>query len=178
MRHLNADKPLIVGHSLGGAQATFYAARYPVTGVINIDQPLRFAVLANALHNAEAALRRREFANIWAQLRSTFGLEFLPDKARELEADLSRPNQAVVLGYWDILLRSEPEKFQRYMDEVMEKLRIPYLAYHGIDPGADYENWLTEKIPSARLIYRPSSGHFPHLVHPDEMTALIQNMAR
>jgi len=34
-------RPVVAGHSAGAVLATAYAARHPVRGVVNIDQPLR-----------------------------------------------------------------------------------------------------------------------------------------
>jgi pimeloyl-ACP methyl ester carboxylesterase len=34
------DGPVLAGHSVGAGLATGYAARYPVSGVVNIDLPL------------------------------------------------------------------------------------------------------------------------------------------
>src|SRR4051812_22539764 len=36
--------PVLIGHSLGGVVATWYAARYPARAVLNLDQPLLAAV--------------------------------------------------------------------------------------------------------------------------------------
>lgn len=40
---LGLDRPLVIGHSLGGVVASAVAAISPVRGVINIDQPLRLS---------------------------------------------------------------------------------------------------------------------------------------
>jgi pimeloyl-ACP methyl ester carboxylesterase len=46
--------PIVVGHSLGGAVATTYAGRYPVRGVVNVDQPLLIGDFGKFLRGAES----------------------------------------------------------------------------------------------------------------------------
>ena len=56
--------PVIVGHSAGALAESVYAARFPVSGVVNIDQPLQlgeFATLIRSLRDqlAGGAARQR-----------------------------------------------------------------------------------------------------------------------
>jgi pimeloyl-ACP methyl ester carboxylesterase len=43
------EPPLLVGHSLGGTVVTAYAARFPVRGVVNIDQSLNLTPMQAGL---------------------------------------------------------------------------------------------------------------------------------
>jgi ribosomal protein S18 len=52
--------PFIVGHSLGGLIATAYAARYPICGVVNVDQSLQVGPLPAEM---AAAVRGEGFAD-------------------------------------------------------------------------------------------------------------------
>ncbi len=66
---IGEEAPLVVGHSLGGAVAAVYAARHPVRGVVNIDQPLDLAAFQAQLTPVEGLLRGPEFETV---IRSLF----------------------------------------------------------------------------------------------------------
>src|SRR5690606_139834 len=79
---------------------------------------------------------------------------------------LRRPEQDVVLGVWDLVLRSTAEELDAVVDEVAGAVTVPFLSLHGIDPGPEYGDWLTARIPSATFEVWPDHGHYPHLVDP------------
>lgn len=51
--------PLVVGHSLGGAVVSVYAAANPVRGVVNVDQPLELSRLPGTAQTARTRAARR-----------------------------------------------------------------------------------------------------------------------
>ena len=53
----SADEALLIGHSLGGAVVSAYAAGGPCRGVINVDQPLALAGFKDTLGQLEPMLR-------------------------------------------------------------------------------------------------------------------------
>ena len=59
------DAPIMVGHSLGGALVTAYAATYPVRGVVNVDQPLLVGGFGDVLRRAEPVLRSPAYEQVW-----------------------------------------------------------------------------------------------------------------
>ena len=98
------DSPVVAGHSAGGVLATSYAARYPVRGVVNIDQPLRPGGFGEFLRRSEPVLKSDDFLKVWDMLLDGMHLDELPPSARELVRTVSTPRKDLFLGYWKELL--------------------------------------------------------------------------
>jgi hypothetical protein len=63
---------MIIGRAVTGLDvrsllATAYAARYPVRGVVNIDQPLRVGGFAEFLRRSEPVLNSYDFVKVWTR---------------------------------------------------------------------------------------------------------------
>jgi pimeloyl-ACP methyl ester carboxylesterase len=161
------DDTLLVGHSLGGAVVAAFAAGGPCRGVVDVDQPLLLAGFKDTLGQLEPMLTgtteefRGAIAAIFEQMAGPL------DGAERWRVDhLRRPEQDVVLGVWDVVLRSTAEQLDAVVDEVAGAVTVPFLSLHGIDPGPEYGDWLTARIPSATFEVWPDHGHYPHLVDP------------
>lgn len=168
--------PVVVGHSLGGAIATGYAALYPVAGVVNIDQPLRVAGFAGLLRNNERLLRGADYGTLWNRLLVGMGIDKLPPEVRELAGQGTVPAQELLLGYWGELLSTPaPELEERHVERLAriaaDGTSYQYVAGEEPDPG--YRRWLTDALPGAIITVVPGSGHFPHLARPEEMARLL-----
>lgn len=174
---LAVDNPVLVGHSLGAVHGLFFAARYRCRSAVNFDQMFRFDAMASAIQPAESILRGPGFEAFWGNLRTSFRLECLPDWGRTLERQSSAPKQGAVLKYWDILLRGDPNQFQKAVEMAMGVVSPPYVAVHGHDPGVEYNTWLERHLQGCQIIVWPNSGHFPQLVHFDESVALLRRIS-
>ncbi|MCG2797249.1 MAG: alpha/beta hydrolase [Cellulomonas sp.] len=164
--------PFVVGHSLGGIVATAYAAAYPVVGVVNVDQPLALGALQEQTLGFEPMLRSELFQQVirgmFAQMRGV-----LDDDGFDRIEELRRPDQAVVLGSWALMLDLSPEDLAAQVDTIVTlPAGTPYLALHGADLGEDYTTWLRERIPSAQVEVW-SAGHYPHLVEPERFVERV-----
>lgn len=165
LAHEGLDDALLVGHSLGGAVVSAYAAGGTCRGVVNVDQPLRLGAFQAALAELEPALRgtadelRDAVGTIFDQMAGPLagGERWRVDHLREPEPD-------VVLGVWGLVLDSTAEELDAIVEGVVGAVTVPYLSLHGIDPGPDYGDWLTSRIPTATLEVWPDHGHYPHLV--------------
>ena len=100
-----AIDPLLVGHSLGGAVVSIYAATYPTRGVVNIDQiDAARRVQGHAHeHRADAPRRRRRRSRRLMNQIITGELRPAPASERARIEAGSSLEQDVVLGVWDLV---------------------------------------------------------------------------
>jgi pimeloyl-ACP methyl ester carboxylesterase len=173
------DSPVVAGHSAGGVLATAYAARYPVRGVVNIDQPLRVAGFGEFLRRSEPVLNSDGFLTVWDTLLGGMHLDELPPPARELVQTVSTPRQDLFLGYWKELIDA-PEQADENISRNLAAIRAAGVPYHyiagsAVEPG--YRAWLEAALPDLLITELPGSGHFPHLVHPAEVAKVLAHLA-
>ena len=161
------DEALLVGHSLGGAVVSAYAGSGSCRGVINIDQPLALAGFKDVLGQLEPALRS-DTAGFRAAIEAVFDQMAGPlSGAERWRVDhLRDPDQDVVLGVWELLLGSSVAELDTAVDSLVGAITVPYLSLHGIDPGPEYERWLTQRILGAIVDVWQGLGHYPHLMEP------------
>ena len=163
--YTDADRPLVVGHSLGGVVATAYGALFPTRGVIDIDQVLTLGDFKENLTAVEPILRGPDAGFQQVMLALFDGLYgALGPQERARVAALRRPVQSVVLGYWAVILEETVEQINEQIHQFVSRIGVPYLALFGSDPGPDYPTWLAEHIPGAVTEVWAEYGHYPHLI--------------
>jgi pimeloyl-ACP methyl ester carboxylesterase len=167
---LGFDRPLLVGHSLGGAVVSAYGgAGLPARGIVNVDQMLRLGEFQALLEPLVPMLQGDE-----AAFRSAVDMMFsvlegpLPPAEHDRLRALSSPEQAVVLGVWAPLLEASAADLDALAGEILTGIRVPYLAIHGTDPGVEYVQWLLGHVGTgnARVEVWPDHGHYPQLIDP------------
>jgi pimeloyl-ACP methyl ester carboxylesterase len=161
------DDALVVGHSLGGAVVSAFAAGGPCRGVINVDQPLALAGFKEVLGQLEPMLRGSD-AEFQAAIAAMFDQMAGPLAGAERSRvdQLRHAEQDVVLGIWELVLTSDIAELDAVVDSVAGTITAPYLSLHGIDPGDEYAAWLTGRVASATVEVWPDLGHYPHLIEP------------
>lgn len=168
------DDPLMIGHSLGGAVVSAYAAGGPCRAVINVDQPLALAGFKDTLGQLEPMLRGSEeefqgaISAIFDQMAGS-----LTGAARERVEWNRRAESDVVLGIWDLVLTASAEELDATVDALAGAISAPYLSLHGIDPGPDYADWLTSRVSSAEVEVWSDLGHYPQLVEQDRFVERV-----
>ena len=96
----------------------------------------------------------------------------LPVRSLVLAAHV--PNQDVVVGYWEMMLRTDPAELQAWIDaDILPKLDVPCLGVFG-RPIADGERERFERLPDAQLEEWAGDGHFVHLVNPDRFATRLR----
>jgi pimeloyl-ACP methyl ester carboxylesterase len=168
--------PVIVGHSAGALAATVYAARFPVSGVVNVDQPLQVGEFAALVRSLRDRLEGPGFAATWQLFWDSFHTERLPADARQLVRATCRPRQQVVTGYWREILHGSIEELTGRTEQALSAIGetgVPYLHIAGEELPAGYAEWLTKRIPEATFAVWSGSGHFPHLARLDEFARVL-----
>jgi pimeloyl-ACP methyl ester carboxylesterase len=177
VRAEDLHEPAVIGHSLGGAVVTAYAAEAPVAAVVNVDQLMKFSDFAAAVRPLEPALRSEAFnETIGMVLESMVGPTADADLRDELATHRARARQDVVLGVWDLIFSASDEVLDGIADTLAATIRAPYLALHGLDPGPHYADWLQARIPQAVVEVWPDHGHWLHLVAPDRFCARVREL--
>lgn len=160
---LDLERPVVVGHSYGAAVASLYASAYPSRGVVMVDSGPEIQPFAELVHRAAPMLRGTGFADAWAPIESSLGLDQIPEPAQTLVRAGHRVDQDVLLGYWDQMLSTPPADFQAWVDTMMSGIDVPVLAVfgHAASPG---NRQRLERLPDVRIEEHPGQGHFVHLV--------------
>lgn len=176
IKEAGLTSPVIVGHSAGGLAATVYAARFPVSGVINVDQTLQLGEFAAMVRSLRDRLEGPGFAATWELFWDSFHTERLPADARNLVRATCRPRQQVVTGYWREVLHGSVEEITGRTEQALSAIGetgVPYLHIAGEELPVGYEEWLIKRIPEATFAVWAGSGHFPHLARPDEFARVL-----
>ncbi len=148
----------VVGHSISGVIATIYAASYPVSGIVNVDQTLVVRPFAELVRSLAPQLKGSEFQQVWTRFRETWHAEKLPPAGERLVDETSNPRQSIVLGYWEDMFEQSPEALESWASDVVGRLRaadMPYLFVMGAEPDGD----LTASLPAGAR--RGAAGQRP-----------------
>lgn len=174
-----AASALMVGHSLGGAVVSAYAAGGPCRGVVNVDQPLALSGFKETLGALEPLLRgtTEQFEQAISAIFDQMAGALVGDERGRIEG-LRRADQEVVLGVWDLVLTASVADLDAVVEQLAGAISVPYLALHGIDPGPEYGPWLTGLVPTASVEVWADQGHYPHLVDPDRFVARVVEFDR
>jgi pimeloyl-ACP methyl ester carboxylesterase len=171
---LEAERPIVVGHSMSGGFAGSYAAAYPTRGLVFVDNGPDIRPFAELVRRLESLLRGPEFVQVWSTFESSLGLEQIPEPVRSLVMATHEVNRDVVLGYWDMLLHTDPAALQTWIDtQVLAKITAPCLAVFG-RATTDSEHERFGWLPDVQLEEWTGDGHFVHLVEPDRFAIRLR----
>jgi pimeloyl-ACP methyl ester carboxylesterase len=169
--NLSLDRPVVVGHALGGILATVYAADYPVALVVDIDQPLYLSPFIDLIQGAKSDLASNNFHATFARIVPSPTSALLP--ARYLDFIISQPRQDVVLGYWRIFLDSSPATIEALISATLSTITAPYLAIHSAPVADFYRGWLRSHLQNLEIFVMPEGDRFPHLTDPEGFTSVL-----
>ncbi|HEY0187840.1 MAG TPA: alpha/beta hydrolase [Cellulomonas sp.] len=167
---------VLIGHSLGGVVVTAYGATYPVSAVVNVDQPLALGALQAQVLELEPLLRSEAFDAVIGQMFQQMYGALDPAETARLDG-IRRPSQQVVLGVWSIMLDQSPDELAATVAATAAvPADVPYIAVQGIPTGPDYPGWLRERLPQLRFEDWGEVGHYPHLHEPERFLALVDEV--
>jgi pimeloyl-ACP methyl ester carboxylesterase len=170
---LGVDAPIVVGHSMSAGLACLYAAAYPARGFVLVDNGPDIRPYAELARRLEPALRGPGFADVWPTFENSLGLERIAEPVRSLVLETHVVNQEVVVAYWEMVLRSDPDELQAWIDTIIAKLDVPCLGVFG-RPLTDAERERFERLADVQLEEWTGDGHFVHLVDPDRFVARLR----
>lgn len=175
-----AVAPVLVGHSMSAVVATMYAAEHPVSGVVNVDQPLRVEPFAQLVTSLRGRLGSDAFPQVWQMFWDSMGIDQLPTDAQQLLRASSRPRRELVVSYWRDLLETPADELAARMDTALAGIhagRIPYTFVLGRELDLPEQQWLRERLPEATITVIPGSGHFPQLGDPQHFANILTTTA-
>ena len=171
---LGTERPVVVGHSIGGSLALLYAGRFPARGVVCVDQQQDVRAFSALLKQLEPVLRGPGFASAFERFQESMAIDRVPEPFRSLVYASQRIDQDVVVGYWDEVLNTDADALQTRIDEGLATIDVPVLAVFGrpLPDGAEHG---LARIRNLELVEWPGLGHFPHLVEPDRFTERLRD---
>ena len=174
VERLGLEDPVVVGHSISGRVALIYAGSYPARGAVTVDFPVSVVAFAELVGRLEPALRGPGFAQAFAPIQRGLGFERVPEPLRSRVLAAQDIRQDLVLGYWDELLRSEPEQVQARVDRDAAAVEVPLLAVFGQALPSDQREHLRRLVPGVQIEEWPDHGHLVHLADPGRFTARLR----
>jgi pimeloyl-ACP methyl ester carboxylesterase len=169
---LRLEKPVVIGHSMGGVVAFAFAARYPElpSSIVTIDAGLAPpTTVGTALSKFIDGLRGPSYRKVMGDYAET--VLFLPTddakrRARILEVMTSAPQHVMV---------SALEGGHAYnAGQAKGRIVVPmlYIAADEFPPRADIAR-LRALVPRLYFGHVVGSGHFCQLEVPDQVNAMI-----
>jgi pimeloyl-ACP methyl ester carboxylesterase len=174
---LGIERPLMVGHSMGAAIASFYGALYPVRGVVSLDQSFDLAPMVAGLTPWRPMIEGPDFPLFWAELLESFHLAALPGDLGAWAQSLSQPRQEIILRYWHWLFHVPVARTQAHIDAHLGAIAAPFVALHGKLPEAGYASWLKARIGHAEVVELGAPCHMPQLLAPDLLLETVNRLA-
>ena len=103
------------------------------------------------------------------------GFEHVPEPLRTQVLDSQDIRQAVVLGYWQQLLRTDPSDLQAEIEREMGRIAAPCLNVFGHTLSDHERNYLHDHVSDVLIEEWPDRGHHVHLAEPDRFAARLRS---
>jgi pimeloyl-ACP methyl ester carboxylesterase len=170
-QQLDIDRPVVVGHSMGGVIAFEMAARHPdqVGAVVAVDSPLvPPAELASQIPGLVEGLRSPAYQDVSRGFASN--MLFLPTDDPERKAkiveNVARTPQHVMASAMECIFSCDT-------GASLSGCHAPALLINAAVPLADLTR-LRELCPHVMIGQTVGAGHFNQLEVPDQVNAMIE----
>jgi pimeloyl-ACP methyl ester carboxylesterase len=169
------EVPVIVGHSGSAIGAMFYAMKYQVRGIVNVDAVLDSDAFSARLRALAPQLRIGDIPALWDELFAGLHAERSGPVGEAMLRATSRPRPEVMLGYWAPVLAPPPTAANAIAEAIanLRSQHTPYTLVLGEQPDSETRTWMAQHFPEATVIALPNSGHFPHVAHPDAFARIL-----
>jgi pimeloyl-ACP methyl ester carboxylesterase len=174
LESMGIDEPVIVGHSISSGIASMYAASYPVRGLVNVEGTVDIRQTAALVRRLEPVLQSERFAAAFERFQQSMGFEQVPEPLRTQVLESQDIRQAVVLGYWQQLLRTDPSELQAEIELEMGRIDAPCLNVFGHTLSDHERNHVHDHVANACIEEWPDRGHHVHLAEPDRFAARLR----
>ncbi len=174
--HLNVDRVILVGHSIGGQIATDFALAYP-------DRVTKLVLVAPGLSGFQFSPDVQQW---FAQIKTV-----APDLEKMVELMLNHPIYSVVMSspQRDHMIEMTTHNTKRSFEwktfemlwaqpptiDRLSELQTKTLFIIGKQDMADnlHVAELFQQVPDIRFAYIEGADHMPTLTHPDEVSSQI-----
>jgi pimeloyl-ACP methyl ester carboxylesterase len=172
---MGIDEPLMVGHSISSGIASIYAASYPVRGLVNVDGTVDIRPTAEVVQRLEPVLRSERFAAAFEPFQQSMGFAHVPEPLRSQVLESQDVRQAVVLDYWQQLLRTDPSDLQAEIELEMGRIVAPCLTVFGHVLSDHERSYLQAHVFDVVVEEWPDRGHHVHLAEADRFAARLRS---
>lgn len=179
---LALDRPVVIGHSLGGRVAYHFAAAWPdrLRALVLVDIGADAAPATIPALVAQLTANSGPFASPDDALRALLGGRLMPNAgtAHYLRHNLRRDAAGRWVWKYDLdgaIAALRAGRGRDYWD-VIGRVRVPTLLVRGGRSdvlGAEEAARLRDSIPGATLVEMPGVGHLIPLARPRELAATI-----
>jgi len=173
------ERPVVVGHSASAIGAMFYAMKFPVRGLVNVDAALENDAFSARLRALEPQLRNGGIPALWAEIFPGLHAERSGPAGEAMLRATSRPRPDVMLGYWAPLFEPPPAAANAIADAIanVRAQHIPYTLVFGEEPDCGTREWMARHFAEANVVVLPDSGHFPHVAHPEAFARILTGVS-
>ena len=168
---LNLERPIVVGHSMGGNIALELAARYPglPAAVVLIDSVILPAEAF--LESLRPLAKELEGSNYLQALQRGAARLFLPTDSEEFKSEMLASSAKTPQH---VLASSFPNHLTEYdASAAIKPCRVPIAYIGAASPMADV-NRFRELRPDLIVGQTIGSGHFSPLLAPDQINAMLE----
>ncbi|HUI24671.1 MAG TPA: alpha/beta hydrolase [Candidatus Kryptonia bacterium] len=169
-RELRIDKPVVIGHSMGGVIALALAERFPdvPAAIASLDSPiLAPPATTEAVRPLIEALRGPDYRKAQRLFLADllFGPADDPVRKTRILDDMSSAPQHVMVSAFENIFAFDHAK-------AAAACRVPWLALYATQPVSDLVQ-LRQACPQVVVGQTVGAGHFHQLEVPDQINAML-----